>query len=359
MGMQVSRTKINQILQEKRAEYTAFTQRVNQILPTIETMLNSAFKAAKVRSDLSIALSDRWLIIEDPQTNRYCAAMFELMQKPESTAIADQKPLYYHQAFSNKVVTELISLSAKNDLVNFMPIGSAGKISGFRFIDVKTGLVLDVAKKSTVNEIIEFGLSVSYVVTEGGKTTSHFLRKDEELMSHLQIGPNYERIQKDFAFMEKLHSRIGLRSEAFPKAVEASVRELCEKLTYRLEKLYDSFPDQAEDVLSRVLKRSDGTEYGDLLLAVYGVSAFLLTSDPDQRSKRMANFDEAQLKPADVSLLSASMDYRTDDIMTSLDWGMARFDVNTMSQQPEGESIIKGYDQLVTFLETQKKVLGS
>lgn len=360
MGMQVSQLKINQILLEKKAECSAFTDRVNQILPTVQKMLNSAFQSSKTRPGITIELSERWLIIEDPKTHKYTTAIFELMPKPDTTTSSDIKPLYLNEVFSQKVASWLISLAAKNDVVSFGVVkGDGGKITGFRFTDEKTGLILDIATKSTVNEILEYGSIVSYSVMEPGKTTFHFLRKDEQLMSHLQIGPNYERIQKDFAFIEKLHSRIGLRSEAFPKAVEASVRDLCKNLKLKLETLYCSFPDQAEEVLDRVLKRSDGTEYGDLLLAVYGVSAFLLTSDPDQRSRRMNNFDEAQLKPVDVSLLSASMDYRMDDIMASLDWGMARFDVNSMSQQPDGESTIKGYDRLVNFLETQRTVMKS
>ncbi len=353
--MEIRKSKFGRMMGGKLTEYKEFYKKVNELVPSVEGLLNSALRTSQGRHGVSISLSDRSLVLEDPETMKYNHVIFQLTIKRDPALIPAGEQVLFKDLFSESFVKSLEKASGPPTPFSVKVLKTEGKIDGFEILHGPTGITIRAIRKSTMDRLVGLRDAMSSVFTDGpGHMEFNLLRTKDELDGGTQTGPNYGITESAISVIDSLYSK----KKALAAFTDAGVLENLDLARKRarnvLSNLSEIFPEDADRIVGRMLGVSDGTDYGRMM-TVTCLGAVMLGSETKVKAiDRLDKLVAEGIGARDFVMLSNAMGSEKEKVMAAIDFRTMRIEIGTISESQKGKDTLKGYDLLADLISQQK-----
>lgn len=355
--MEITKLIPPELLRRKVNEGLTFGKKVYETFPEIEKLLNSAWKGVKDRPKITLALSEKWVGLENMEADRYAVAVVKLDWRRDEDAKPDEsQPIKYANILTREFADNLIKSASGSQFKCEVIEGRNSIIGGFKLTDRQSGIIIEVTRKSILENIMADSEMISYAKFHSESLElMQLLRFDKptgeaEQKPMDQKGPNCQSMERTIANVSTIIGRLG--GEGVAETFNTMRTEL--ETSFRTAAI--RYPDRIEEILEKAWRLTDGTTYDRLMVTKCALYIVIGSDDLATGLRRLESLEKQGVKGLDVALLNPAMGGDPEAVLATIDFGTARIDIDTYIRN-NGTGMRESYVQLKNAIEKMAKQL--
>ena len=265
--MELTKVISPELIRSKFSASVAFGKKVHESFPEIERMLNSAWKGVKDRPQITLALSEKWIAIENLQAEKYAVAVVKLDWKQDVNSKLEgsgDRSLTLTREFADKLISSISGTQFKCEVIE----GKNNIIGGLGPTTFRSGIIIEVTRKSVLDNIIAASDGISYAEFNSERVellqllrlTDQSEEQQGTQESVVKKGPNYLSMERTSSNVPAIIGRLG------GDGVVETFNTMRTELETSFNIAAGKYPDRIEEILEKAWKLTDGTVYDRLMV---------------------------------------------------------------------------------------------
>ncbi len=350
------------VIQRKLSEGIAFGKKVQDAIPEVERILNSAWSGVKDKPAITLAVADRWVALESLQTYNYSLAMVQLVWRRDPEAAVEAQEVKYSRILTKEFADSLAQTVIGSQFKCEVMQNDKGVINGFRLTETKSGIEIDVARKSIVESLLANADNLSYALFSAARPELlQLLRNSDDLEGTMPMAADGKTssYKGSKTYNELLHTIIKVSAFIATELGRSEGAEvfnsMLEELKGSLNRIAEIYPERVEEILEKAVGLGDGSTFDRLLVTKCALYIILAGGDLDTGFRRIESLRRQGVTGVDVAILNPAMDGDRKAVLDAIDYTTARIEIDSFVSR-EGFDIKGNYAKLKEYME---RSLGS